>query len=246
VARTGIFPRDAACVEAIPPRGQRRMRRRWSQIGLAGLLLLLALSDPGHTQDWPRLPDGRVVITVKGVRLALPTDEASLHEFKFGPSPDDYRAHITLYEVLQNPDRAERLFDEWESAIVKHVFDPKFGVEYSRSNTPKENRADPAYLKEKNYSFSIGPFASRLCARDLSGWRFIYKNINAPSGVPPFDQTAYMACAGNNVLASYTSLFSRDWTKQTLPIFQENITKLLNDILVDLDVRTFSHDLRNQ
>ena len=35
------------------------------------------------TESWPRLPDGRVVITIYGVRLAVPTCAACLRDFQF-------------------------------------------------------------------------------------------------------------------------------------------------------------------
>lgn len=207
-----------------------------TRLALAGLLL--AVPSAGLAQEWPRLSDGRVVITVKGVRLALPTDYASLHEFQFGPLPDDYRARFTLQEALDNPDGARRFFDGRDDVIIHHVSDPTYGLEYAPANVPVRERADQEYIKEQTYIITIGLFARRRCGSEHSGYTFIYKNILAPiANTRVFDQTNYLACADEIIEVEYASLEANEWTSETIPIFHDNITELFNDILLDFDVR---------
>jgi hypothetical protein len=62
---------------------------------------------PATAQEWPRLPDGRLVIDIQGVRLAFPAQ---------GPELDDIDFHITsanalsLRRVISEPDTARGLF----------------------------------------------------------------------------------------------------------------------------------------
>ncbi len=185
-----------------------------------------------------------MVITVKGVRLALPTDEASLFEFKFLPLPYDYRARIPLGEIINKPDRARRLFNEWDDVFVIHVFDPTYGTEFSPGRTPKYARTKPSYLSAGSYRFLIGPKVHRRCSTSHKNAQFVYGNITAPQRDPPFDRTNYKACAGDNVEVSYSWLRARDWTHDTLPIFQKNITELFNAILLDRSVAVYEFDRR--
>ena len=109
-----------------------------------------------------------------------------------------------------------------------------------------EPRTRSNYLSAGGYRFIIGPKVNRRCSTGHRNARFIYGNITAPQGDPPFDRTNYKACAGDNVEAVYSTLYASDWTQDTLPIFQKNITDLLNSILLNRQVKVYDHDLRDQ
>jgi hypothetical protein len=60
--------------------------------------------------DWERLPDGRVVIQVKDVRLALPSEGEDLKFITFLDIP--HRKEMTLNRVIVAPDDARKMFNE--------------------------------------------------------------------------------------------------------------------------------------
>jgi hypothetical protein len=61
-------------------------------------------------EDWERLPDGRVVIQVKDVRLALPSEGEDIKFITFSDIPN--RKDMTLKSVIAAPDDARKMFAE--------------------------------------------------------------------------------------------------------------------------------------
>jgi hypothetical protein len=78
------------------------------------LVAALAVQCSAWADDWPKLPDGRIVIDIKGVRLALPEKGSDLRSIRFGSGArsmaDGRRWELTLERVLQSPDEARDLF----------------------------------------------------------------------------------------------------------------------------------------
>jgi hypothetical protein len=81
---------------------------------LAGFSNLCSASAaPG---DWERLPDGRVIIQVKDVRLALPSAGADVELIQFNER--GLRRRMTLKNVIAAPDEARKMFSEAERVSV--------------------------------------------------------------------------------------------------------------------------------
>jgi hypothetical protein len=59
-------------------------------------------------EEWQKLPDGRTVIDVKGVRLGLPTTGPDLGFIEFRDIPG--RRTLTLKDTIARPDDARELF----------------------------------------------------------------------------------------------------------------------------------------
>src|SRR5215213_5083571 len=70
---------------------------------------------------WERLPDGRVVIEIKGVKLAFDADldrgaqHASVNFLAVRP-PD---AQLTFRQVVNDPASARRAFSEWRAVTIR-------------------------------------------------------------------------------------------------------------------------------
>ncbi len=67
--------------------------------------------------DWEKLPDGRVVIELKDVRVALPASGADTESITF-TDRHHIRNKMTLSEVIQRPADARRLFDSTDLLYV--------------------------------------------------------------------------------------------------------------------------------
>ncbi|RTM02967.1 MAG: hypothetical protein EKK33_36985 [Bradyrhizobiaceae bacterium] len=87
-----------------------------------GVMLFVFLVSALATQcaladDWPNLPDGRIVLDIKGVQLALPKKGSDLRTIRFSSDdgrdvarPGGQRWELTLERVLESPDEARDLF----------------------------------------------------------------------------------------------------------------------------------------
>jgi hypothetical protein len=84
--------------------------------GLMAFVLAVFAAECEAASDWPKMPDGRVLIDVKGVRLALPEHGGDLRIIRFAsdrrdmPRSDDQGWGLTLEQVLKSPDEARDLF----------------------------------------------------------------------------------------------------------------------------------------
>ncbi|WGD50473.1 hypothetical protein QA641_33515 [Bradyrhizobium sp. CB1650] len=100
-----------------------KLSRRWREVvvrrGLTLFVFLVAAlagQSSASAGDWQRLSDGRVVIDIKGVRLALPEKGSDLRLIKFGSEEREmaqFGGHaweITLERVLESPDEVRDLF----------------------------------------------------------------------------------------------------------------------------------------
>ncbi len=67
--------------------------------------------------DWERLPDGRAVIQVKGVRIALPTSGPDTELIRF-TDRHHIRNEMTLKEAIERPSDARRLFESTDLIFV--------------------------------------------------------------------------------------------------------------------------------
>jgi hypothetical protein len=87
--------------------------RRHPRRSLACLALyaatVLSASSAAFAGTWDKLPDGRVIIQVKDVRLALPADGADTDIIEF-MDRRQIKNRMTLKEVIVEPERAQKLF----------------------------------------------------------------------------------------------------------------------------------------
>ncbi|WGD52464.1 hypothetical protein QA641_00470 [Bradyrhizobium sp. CB1650] len=83
--------------------------RSISRVLCAGLLASIAPCDAALALDWDKLPDGRVIIEVKDVRLALPSEGADTQLVRFTDRLAT-KNEMTLGEVIRAPDVARRMF----------------------------------------------------------------------------------------------------------------------------------------
>jgi hypothetical protein len=75
-----------------------------------GLLASIVPCDAGLALfDWEKLPDGRVIIQVKDVRLVLPSEGADTQLIRFTDRLA-IKNEMTLEEVIRAPDIARRMF----------------------------------------------------------------------------------------------------------------------------------------
>jgi hypothetical protein len=70
---------------------------------------ILADSSGACAAPWEKLPDGRVIIQVKDVRLALPADGADTNDVEFSDR-HQIKNRMTLRDVIVDPERARKLF----------------------------------------------------------------------------------------------------------------------------------------
>lgn len=67
--------------------------------------------------DWKKLPDGRVVIELKDIRVALPAEGPDTELIRF-TDRHQIRNEMTLQEVVQRPADARRLFESTDLIAV--------------------------------------------------------------------------------------------------------------------------------
>ncbi|MDE2471483.1 MAG: hypothetical protein KGL35_22830, partial [Bradyrhizobium sp.] len=84
---------------------------RLISLALAGAGSILANSNAAIATPWEKLPDGRVIIQVKNVRLAFPADAADANDIEF---TDRYqlKSRMSLKEIIAEPDLAQKLFSD--------------------------------------------------------------------------------------------------------------------------------------
>lgn len=72
----------------------------------AVLFSCIMVSAMAHAEEWPRLADGRVVVTVEGISLAFPAKGPDLRDIRFNANGE----HIELGAVIASRDKAARFF----------------------------------------------------------------------------------------------------------------------------------------
>jgi hypothetical protein len=87
--------------------------RRSAIIGLLTTLLSLS-SQTATAQDWEHLPDGRVVIDIKGHRLTFPSTGFDLNHVRF--NDESLKDRATLRHVIESPDKERERFLPKEKA----------------------------------------------------------------------------------------------------------------------------------
>ncbi len=204
------------------------MRRLLSRVAFTAVLL--AISQQSMAQDWPQAR-GRALITVKGSRFSLPTDETSLRAFTFAPLPDDADRAIILEDVLGEPDNARQKFGEWDKVVIRHAT-----ADDDRHRVPVAARATREWVATGSYQFEVTGVPNSQCQHYLRDVDFLFGSIvRPPEGSSP-QKTEYLACAGFNIVARYTSLTTDDWSEETLPALHDSITRLFDRMLVNLRV----------
>ncbi len=79
---------------------------RYALLSLCGALALIPAAS--HAQPWPSLPDGRLLIEIKGSKIALPSRDADLRDINFTTYP--WSSLWTLDMVLRSPHEASEYF----------------------------------------------------------------------------------------------------------------------------------------
>jgi hypothetical protein len=94
----------------------------WFQC-FASVIVIFALSNPAHAQDWERLSDGRIVIEIKGNRLAFDPNAAQGPNVRFEPSGGGEAIPETdglnFSQVVARPDHARSVFKKWRVVVVR-------------------------------------------------------------------------------------------------------------------------------
>jgi hypothetical protein len=163
------------------------------------------------SRSWERLPDGRVLIAIKSVRVAMPADDRDVDNIIIWER--SFHRGFSLRQVIDDPDQARQFFDQ-EPLIYIHIpniaanrFNP------ARSDGLFLGHFDPAAYESFGFSILIGETAQNDCrslmdeARmyrerltkestptDRNGWaefvtgrnpgRWIYIKRETPSSVP--------------------------------------------------------------
>jgi hypothetical protein len=108
-------------------------------------IAILAACESANAADWDRLPDGRVVIDIKGIKLAFPAAGSDLDSIHFNlASPQ----HATLREVLASPDRNREIFDRNANTNITVYVRAKGGLFF--------DRFDRNALNSVGFAFDVG------------------------------------------------------------------------------------------
>jgi hypothetical protein len=101
-----------------PPVGGDAIRKVfWHAFILACLSAYFGAPCSASAEDWQRLPDGRVVVELKDVRVALPAAGPDTELITF-TDRHHIRDKMTLKEVIERPDAARRLFESTDLVFV--------------------------------------------------------------------------------------------------------------------------------
>lgn len=242
--------------------------RIWSRIGRGGrflsILIVIGLAWSGYlpktvanafsdnkenanlNAPWPRLSDGRVIITFRNIQLAFPTTRVDLQSFYFNNSDfisasGGYR----LISIIDNPQRFRKLFASWPGLLILHAH-PKARSLGDHNRMSVEQRTSPQIIASGSYSLLISDIARKQCEEQHSGYVFVYKNIVKNKHPPPFDRTAFTGCYENNVLVTYSSLYRRNWDYKSIEKYQDRIESLFNSIVLNYKFKRYNYDLRDK
>jgi len=93
--------------------------KKFFAVHLAIIALCSTVATPcsAGTDDWEKLPDGRVIIELKDVRVALPASGSDTELITF-TDRHHIRNEMTLREVIQRPADARRLFESTDLIFV--------------------------------------------------------------------------------------------------------------------------------
>ena len=90
-------------------RGAAWLRRRAIRFALLGLMTVSGICQKANATDWDRVPDGRVVIPIKGIKFVFPSFGSDLDSIHFNlASPQ----HATLHDVVASPDTYREIFEK--------------------------------------------------------------------------------------------------------------------------------------
>jgi hypothetical protein len=143
----------------------------------ACLLVALAGPLPARAQDWERLPDGRVVIEIEGVRLGLPTEEPHVDDIGFYIRPlGSSSGELKLRRIIASPEKARQTFASADDISLRIPF---------IADRPGLllGRFDRNDLPTVSFSFSVGPRTERLC-QSLAGQHAEYRRKISAGAVP--------------------------------------------------------------
>jgi hypothetical protein len=136
------------------------------------LLISIAVStsfESADAADWNRLPDGRVVIDIKGIKFAFRASDGDLDSIHFNlASPQ----HATLREVLASPDRNREIFDRNADTNITMYVREKGGLFV--------DRFDRNALNSVGFAFDVGENQ-----RNCTSWG---KAFNRAKAEDPKDQ----------------------------------------------------------
>ena len=131
--------------------------------------------------DWATLPDGRVIIELKSVRVALPSTGPDTELIRF-TDRNNIRNEMTLKEVIERPADARRLFKDTDlmNMSIPNLMDRsglflgKFPRSEFRSGEASFAVGKGATVACKSWEDKLGQLASNLSANDArvsrNGW----------------------------------------------------------------------------
>jgi hypothetical protein len=173
-----------------------------------------AIAQPAtqDAQPWQRLPDGRVSIDIKGVRVAMPTDDQDAGNIIIWER--SFLRGFSLRQVIDHPDQARQFF-AIEPLIYIHIPNVVANRLFSAPNDSLFlGHFDPAAYESFGFSILIGEMAQDDCqsrideagmyrerllketaATDRNGWaefvtsrspgRWVYIKQQIPLSSPP-------------------------------------------------------------
>lgn len=109
-------------------------------------IAILAACKSTNAADWDRLPDGRVIIDIKGIKFAFPRAGNDLVSIHFNEANLQQRA--TLHDVLEAPDRNRAIFASNANTNISIYVREKGG--------PFLDRFDRNALKSVSFAFDVG------------------------------------------------------------------------------------------
>ena len=136
---------------------------------LISSIAVLAACESANATDWERLPDGRVVIEIKGIKFAFRASGNDLDSIHFNEAS---RQPATLREVLASPDRNREIFDKGANTNISGYVREKGG--------PFLDRFDRNALNSVEFAFDVGENQ-----RNCTSWG---KAFNRAKAEDPKDQ----------------------------------------------------------
>jgi len=112
---------------------------------LMSSIAVLAAGGSATATDWERLPDGRAVIDIKGIKFTFPAAGSDLDSIHFNQA--SHQA-ATLREVLAFPDKNRALFDA--------NADTNIGIYIREKGGPFLDHFDRDAFKSVGFAFHVG------------------------------------------------------------------------------------------
>jgi hypothetical protein len=189
VSRTAINVGVSPSLAKIKPAGL-RLRMYRPLIVAVCLIALLSSLAAANAEPWERLPDGRVIIDIKGFKFAFPGTGNDLNSIHFNEADRQDRA--TLRDVLMSPDKNRALFKS-RSDINVSIYSGRTGLFFGRF--------DRNELSGVNFAFDVGENQG-----NCSSWARTFEKAEA---LDPKDQKLENGWR-ESVFTRFSKIYTRD------------------------------------